>query len=104
MLYNVVEKNRRCSDSHHTLYTEIIGICYIERRCDMKLKTGIKTFYDEDGNKTGVLITMKEFEKLIEELEDLQDILTVYERTSKKSTPIPYEKIRKEMFGDDAKE
>ena len=67
--YTTAWKNRRCSDSHHTLYTEIIGICYIERRCDMKLKTGIKTFYDEDGNKTGVLITMKEFEKLIEELE-----------------------------------
>ena len=69
----------------------------------MKLKTGIQTLYDKDGNKTAVLMTMKYFEKLMEELEDLQDILTVYERTSKKSILIPYEKIRKEIFGDDKK-
>jgi hypothetical protein len=69
----------------------------------MKLKTGIKTLYDEDGNKTAVLMTIKYFEKLMEELEDLKDILTVYQRTRKKSTIIPYEKIRKEIFGNDAK-
>jgi hypothetical protein len=66
----------------------------------MKPKSGVKIFYDEGGNKTGVLMTVRYFENLIEELEDLHDILTVYERTSKPFTPIPYEKIQKELFGD----
>lgn len=69
----------------------------------MKLKSGVKFIFDEKGNKTGVLIRIKEFEKLMEELEDLKDLSTAYERTSKNFKQIPYEEIKKELFGDDAK-
>ncbi len=69
----------------------------------MKSKFGIKFMFDEKGKKTGVLIHIKDFKRLIEELEDLKDLAVAYERTSKNFKPIPYEKIRKELFGDDAK-
>jgi chaperonin cofactor prefoldin len=69
----------------------------------MKSKTGVRFIFDEKGKKTGVLIRIKQFEKLMQELEDLKDLATVYERTGKKFKPIPYEKIRKELFGNAAK-
>ncbi|MGB8467774.1 MAG: hypothetical protein WCE21_02125 [Candidatus Babeliales bacterium] len=69
----------------------------------MKSKSGIKIIFDENGNKTGVLIRVKDFEKLIEELETLKDLTIAYERRSQKRKPIPYEKIREELFGNGAK-
>lgn len=69
----------------------------------MKSKSGIKIIFDEKGNKTGVLLRIKDFEKLMDELEDLKDLTVAYERRSKEFKPIPYEKIRKELFGNDEK-
>lgn len=62
-----------------------------------------KVLYDENGNKVGVLLKKKDFEKLIEELEDLHDMLIVHERANKKFKSIPYEQVKKELFGDNAK-
>lgn len=69
----------------------------------MKLNFKVKIIFDAKGKKTGVLISIKEFERLIQELEDLKDLAVAYERTSKAFKPIPYDQIRKELFGDDAK-
>jgi len=68
-----------------------------------KLNINPKILYDEKGNKKGVILKVKEFEKMIEELEDLHDLHSAYERLSKNYKPIPYEKIRKELLGDDSK-
>jgi|GEM_PF-1896906 DNA-dependent RNA polymerase auxiliary subunit epsilon len=69
-----------------------------------KLKINPEILYDENGNAKGVLLKVRDFEKLIERLEDLHDLHMAYERTSKKFKTIPYKKIRKEIFGSDAKE
>lgn len=69
----------------------------------MKSKYTIKYIFNDKGKKTGVLISVEDFEKIMQELEDLQDLATVYEVKSKKFKPIPYEKIRKELFGKNAK-
>ena len=40
----------------------------------------LQVLYSEEGKKTGVILAVKEFEKLIEELEDLHDLITAYKR------------------------
>jgi len=67
------------------------------------IKPNIKIIFDEKGKKTGVLIRIKDFKKLMEKLEDLEDLALAYERTSKKFKPIPYEQVIKELFGNDTK-
>jgi len=62
-----------------------------------------KFLYDAKGNKTGVLIPVKQFEKLIEQLEDLHDTYTAYKQSTKKQAIIPYEKIREDLLGKNAK-
>lgn len=69
----------------------------------MNTMSKAKILYDEAEKKKGVLIKIKDFQKLMEQLEDLHDIYMAYERTSKKFKPIPYEQIRRELFCNDAK-
>ena len=57
--------------------------------------------YDEEGKKAGVLLKVKDFEKLMDTLEDLKDNLTVYKRTlGKKVTGKPAEQVWKKVLGD----
>jgi len=65
----------------------------------MIMKQNIKFFYDEDGNRVGVLIKYSEFEKLMEQLEDLHSLYKIYKRKGKKEKIIPYEQLREELFG-----
>ncbi len=68
----------------------------------MKLKS-LKTtiFYDDDGNKIGVELTYKDFDQLMECLEELHDIATIRKlKLSKKPMKsIPYEEVKKKYFG-----
>lgn len=68
-----------------------------------KTSVKVKTFYDEMGNKRGVLMSFKTFEKLMEELEDLHDTITAYEREKGLKKAVSYEEIRKEVFGPHAR-
>ena len=69
----------------------------------MKSKSGITILVDEHGNKSSVLMTVKEFKKLMDDLEDLQDLDLAYKRMKIKSKPIPMEKVMKELLGNAAK-
>jgi hypothetical protein len=69
-----------------------------EGSCFMKFRYKIQILEDDQGNKTGVLLHVKDFEKLIESVENLQDMQTVFQRLHEKS--IPYEKVRSEIFGN----
>jgi hypothetical protein len=69
----------------------------------MKSKVKPTLLYDDQGNKAGVLLKIKEFEKYMEELEDLHDLIAIYKHKIKPGKSIPYEKIREKMFGKDAK-
>lgn len=66
-----------------------------------KLKVNPQILYDEDGNETGVLLKVKDFEKLIEELEDLHDLRTIYKHKLRGDNvkTISYEKV-KEAYRD----
>ena len=69
----------------------------------MKSKLNVDVFVDEHGNKTSVLMDIKQFKKLMNDLEVLQDLDLVYKRMSVKSKPIPFDDVMKELFGDVAK-
>jgi len=69
----------------------------------MKSKSGITFLVDEQGKKSSVLMSIKSFKKMMSDLEDLQDLDLVHKRMLKQSKPIPYDKVMKELLGDDAK-
>lgn len=69
----------------------------------MKSKLKVEILMDEHGNKTNVLMSVDEFNKLISELEDVQDLKALYKLSRKKFKPIPYDEVRKEVFGNVAK-
>lgn len=69
----------------------------------MKSKLNIDILVDEKGKKTRVLMSIKHFKKLMDELENLQDLDLVYKRMSQNNKPIPYEEVMKELLGDVAK-
>jgi hypothetical protein len=59
---------------------------------------------NEKGERIAVIIAIDEYEKLLEELEDLADIRAFDEATASGETPIPLEealaRIRKERTGE----
>ena len=69
----------------------------------MKSKLNIEILMDENGDKANVLMSADEFNKLISELEDVQDLKSLYKLSRKKLKTIPYEEVRKEIFGNGAK-
>lgn len=51
---------------------------------------------DKHGKKKAVIIDMKEYQKLLELLEDLEDVRYVKEHMAEES--IPYETVRKRLL------
>jgi hypothetical protein len=52
---------------------------------------------NEKGEKVAVVIGIKEYEKLLEELEDLEDIRAYDEAIASGETPIPFEQAIAEI-------
>ena len=69
-----------------------------EKKLRPELTKGPKIFYDDQGNKVGILLTHEAFEALVEQLEDAHDLYTAYKRMKKGKT-IPFDQIKKELFG-----
>lgn len=63
---------------------------------DLKIKP--KILLDKNGEKKGVLLKEKEFKKLMEQLEDLEDIYSAKKVMSKKFEPISFEEIKKKFL------
>jgi hypothetical protein len=65
----------------------------------MKEKTnkGYRWVYDDQGNRVGVIISYTKFQKLIEKLEDLQDIYAARKVKGKKLKTVPLEKVLQEI-------
>jgi PHD/YefM family antitoxin component YafN of YafNO toxin-antitoxin module len=57
-----------------------------------------KYLYDGEGNKTGVILSEKEFESLMEELEDLYDYELLKKQSGKKEKLYTAEEIREETL------
>ncbi|OGB86136.1 hypothetical protein A3J41_00515 [candidate division TM6 bacterium RIFCSPHIGHO2_12_FULL_38_8] len=64
----------------------------------MKLKVKVHYIKDDFGKIADVSLSVKDFEKLIDELSDLHDLHIVHERKDEKT--IPYDEIRKALFGN----
>jgi len=46
---------------------------------------------NEKGERIAVVISIEEYEKLLEELEDLEDVRAIEERKASREVPIPLE-------------
>ena len=61
-----------------------------------------KFVVDESGSRVGVFLDIKEFDSLIEELEDLYGAMRA-ERVVEKGSPTrPLEEVEKEILGKDS--
>lgn len=68
-------------------------------------KSKVEFLYDDDGNKSRVILSAKDFEELIDELADLRSVIVAYKRTKSKNLKlIPFEKIKKDLGLYDDKE
>ncbi len=56
-----------------------------------------KYVVDEKGAKVAVLLDIAEYERMLEELEDREDIRAANAAKASGETPIPYEQARKEI-------
>ncbi|MCF7800127.1 hypothetical protein K9L05_03650 [Candidatus Babeliales bacterium] len=62
----------------------------------LKLKT--KFVFDENNKKNGVVLNFKDYEKLIDELEEYEDFLDIKNyKVPKKEEFIPFEQIEKDL-------
>jgi hypothetical protein len=52
---------------------------------------------NEKGEKIAVVISVEEYEKLLEEIEDLEDICAINERKASGEIPIPLEQALAEI-------
>ncbi|HEX3010171.1 MAG TPA: hypothetical protein VHO90_21415 [Bacteroidales bacterium] len=59
----------------------------------------MKTQYitDPDGKKISVILPIRDYEKMLEELEELEDIKAYDRAKARKSQPIPFEQAMKEI-------
>lgn len=58
----------------------------------------MKTQYITDtiGKKTGVILPIRDYEKIMEKLEELEDIKAYDQAKTRKSEPIPFEQLETE--------
>ncbi len=66
-----------------------------------KIKLNPRFLYDEEGKKMGVIVKIKEFNALMDELEDLHSLRTVYLRTRKPLKTTPMEVVKRRTLGHD---
>lgn len=61
-------------------------------------KSKLIFLFDESGNKTGVLLKVADFEKMVEELEDYADYKMIKQRAKKKYKTYTKEEVMAEIF------
>ena len=71
----------------------------ISKNCNQLISQLMKTQYiiDAKGKRTGVILPIGEYEKMKEELEELEDIKAYDRAKSRQSEPIPFEQAQKEI-------
>ena len=52
---------------------------------------------DEKGRRTGVVLSIKEYEDLVEAAEQLDDIRYLEEAKAEEGEPIPWEQVKEEL-------
>ena len=61
------------------------------------METPTQYLIDKKGKKQAVLLPVKEYDRLLEELEDLRDALELEERAESASSFIPYDVLRRRL-------
>ena len=56
-----------------------------------------KYVIDENGNKTEVILSIEAYKKLLEELEELEELKLYDEAKSKENETIPFDEAMKEL-------
>jgi len=54
-----------------------------------------KYIIDNNGNTTNVMLTKKDYDRLLEYIEDLEDITAYDQAKEKNEKPIPWNKIKR---------
>ena len=52
---------------------------------------------DDTGKKLSVILPIKDYEKILDELEELEDIKAYDRAKARKSDPVPFERAVKEL-------
>jgi hypothetical protein len=52
---------------------------------------------DTQGNKLSVILPIRDYEKIMEELEELEDIKAYDKAKARKSDPVPFDQAVKEL-------
>jgi len=52
---------------------------------------------DEKGRRTGVVLSLKEYEDLVEAAEQLDDIRYLEEAKAEEGEPVPWEQVKEEL-------
>lgn len=60
-------------------------------------KITLKFLFDDDGNKTGVMLSNKDFDEVIEELEDYDDYRIIKKRAGKIGKTYTREEVLEEL-------
>lgn len=64
----------------------------------MKLpKIKFETLYNETGKKAGVFLSQKNYEKLVDTLEDLHDLKIIYQTDYTKQKTYSFEEVKAEL-------
>jgi hypothetical protein len=53
---------------------------------------------DHHGEKVAVVIALKEYKKMLEKMEDLEDIRAYDTSKASQEKPVPYEKVRAKIL------
>jgi len=52
---------------------------------------------DTQGNKLSVILSIRDYEKIMDELEELEDIKAYDKAKARKSDPVPFDQAAKEL-------
>ncbi|OGB86324.1 hypothetical protein A3J41_03080 [candidate division TM6 bacterium RIFCSPHIGHO2_12_FULL_38_8] len=69
----------------------------------MKSKVKFQIIFDENGKKSRVLMTVKQYNQLMSKLEDLDDVSLACQRLTKNEKTIPFDEVFKKLRGNDSK-
>jgi antitoxin Phd len=58
---------------------------------------------DEKGRRTGVLLTLRQYQSLLQRIEDLEDIQAAKEALAEEGESIPWEQVKAELHAERAR-
>ncbi len=62
------------------------------------MEFGVESFVtDSEGKRVGIILPIEEYNRIMEELEDLEDIRTLDEARANPSEKIPWEEVKAEI-------